>query len=305
MERYSFKNSNGSDIAYYKWGKDIKNPKGVVQIVHGMSEWVGRYDYFAEKLVDEGYIVYGHDHCGHGNSSLDKSSLGFFKEGDSFYIMLDDIRKVNEIIKTENKDLPIVLFGHSMGSFLSQRYLQEYGDTIDALILSGTNGKQKSYTKAGILVSRLENILRGRENRSRVMDKLSFGGFNSSVKNSNTDFDWLSSDEKEVIKYIEDDFCGFVYPSEFYYYLIKGIHDIHKNENLEKVKKVNIPIYIFAGDRDPVGYFGEGIKSLYNTYKSLGVKDLKYKLYKDGRHEMLNEVNKDEVIEDILNWIKR
>lgn len=305
MKRYSFKNSIGFDISYYKWGDNIKNPKGVVQIVHGMSEWIGRYDYFAEKLVEEGYIVYGHDHCSHGNSSLDKFSLGFFKEGDSFYIMLDDIRKVNEIIKSENEGLPIILFGHSMGSFLSQRYLQEYGDTIEALILSGTNGKQKLYTKAGILVSRLENILRGRENRSKIMDKLSFGGFNSSVKNSNTEFDWLSSDTKEVKRYIDDELCGFIYPSEFYYYLIKGIHDIHKYENLEKIRGINIPIYIFAGDRDPVGYFGEGIKNLYNTYKDLGIRDLNYKLYKDGRHEMLNEVNKDEVIGDVLNWIKR
>lgn len=304
MDKYNFTNKEGSKITYYKWG-NIENPKAIVQIVHGMSEWAGRYDYFAEKLVEEGYLVYSHDHSGHGNSSKGYDGLGYIGNNNRFYLMLDDIKELNSIIKKENKDVPIVLFGHSMGSFLSQRYLQEYGDTIDGLILSGSNGKPKSFTKAGLLICKMENLIKGSGNRSKLMDKLSFGGFNSTVKNPKTDFDWLCSDANEVNKYIEDEFCGFIYPTEFYFDLINGLWDIHKQENLNKIKKLNIPIYIFAGDKDPVGYMGKGIINLYNTYNNIGVNDLNYKLYKDGRHEMLNEVNKDEVIIDIISWIKK
>ncbi|MDU5107169.1 alpha/beta fold hydrolase [Clostridium sp.] len=304
MDKYIFKNSEGIAISYYKWGSS-KNPKGVIQLVHGMSEWIGRYDYFAKKLVDEGYLVYGHDHCGHGYSSESADRLGYISNKNSFYLMLEDIKKVNSIIRKENKDAPIILFGHSMGSFLSQRYLEEYGETIDGLILSGTNGKPKSFTKLGLLVCKTEMLIKGKGNRSNLMDKLSFGGFNSSVKNPKTDFDWLCNDEKEVDKYIKDELSGFIYPTEFYFDLINGLWDIHKEENLNKIKKLNIPIYIFAGDRDPVGYMGKGIINLYNTYKNIGVMDLSYKLYKDGRHEMLNEVNKDEVIQDTISWINK
>ena len=148
-------------------------------------------------------------------------------------------------------------------------------------------------------------FIKGNNKRSGLMDKLSFGGFNKSVKNLRTSFDWLCSDENEVDKYINDEYCGFIYPTPFYYDLINGLWDIHKNENLEKVKALDIPIYIFAGDRDPVGYFGEGIINLYESYKKIGVKDISYKLYKDGRHEMLNEANKDEVINDIIKWLEK
>ncbi len=302
MEQYNFKNKENSTIIYYKWGNNTK-PKAIIQLAHGMSEWAGRYDYFANKLVEEGYLVYGNDHCGHGKSSENIDKLGYLNGNDKFYTMVEDIKHLNDIIKNENKDIPIILFGHSMGSFLSQRYLEEYGDTIDGLILSGSNGKPKFFTKIGLLVCKLEILLKGTGNRSKLMDKLSFGGFNSSVKNPKTDFDWLCSEKSEVDKYIEDEFCGFIYPTEFYYDLINGLWDIHKKENLNKIKKIDIPIYIFAGDRDPVGYFGKGILNLYNTYKELGVKDLNYKLYKDGRHEMLNEINKDYVIKDIISWV--
>lgn len=305
MDKFVFKNKAGVNISCYKWSNSLIEPKGIVQIVHGMSEWAGRYDYFAKRLVEEGYIVYAHDHSGHGNSARNLDELGFISKENRFYSMIEDIKLLNEIIRNENRGLPIILFGHSMGSFLSQRYIQIYGDSIDALILSGSNGKPKVFTKAGLVVSKVEMLIKGNYKRSKLMDKLSFGGFNKSVKNPRTDFDWLCSDANEVDKYIDDDYCGFIYPTPFYYDLIKGLWDIHKSKNLQKVKTLNIPIYIFAGDKDPVGYFGTGIINLYKVYNGLGLKDLNYKLYKDGRHEMLNEVNKDNVINDIINWLDK
>ncbi|MDI9216387.1 alpha/beta hydrolase [Clostridium tertium] len=305
MDNFVFKNKEGMDISCYKWSDNSSKPKAVIQIVHGMSEWAGRYDYFANRLVKEGYVVYAHDHSGHGKSAKSLSELGFISKENRFYSMIDDIKILNDIIKNENKEIPLILFGHSMGSFLSQRYIQMYGDTIDAIILSGSNGKPKIFTKLGLAVSKMEMLIKGNDKRSRLMDRLSFGGFNKSVKNPRTNFDWLCSDENEVDKYINDKYCGFIYPTPFYYDLINGLWDIHKNENIEKVKDLDIPIYIFAGDRDPVGYFGKGIINLYEVYKNIGVKDISYKLYKDGRHEMLNEVNKDEVISDIIKWIEK
>ncbi|WP_291650356.1 alpha/beta hydrolase [Clostridium sp.] len=305
MKNFVFKNKEGVDISCYKWSDNSRKPKAVIQIVHGMAEWAGRYDYFANRLVEEGYVVYAHDHSGHGKSVNNLNELGFISKENRFYSMLEDTRRLNEIIKNENKGIPLILFGHSMGSFLSQRYIQMYGNTIDALILSGSNGRPKSFTKAGLFVSKLEILIKGNNKRSGLMDKLSFGGFNKSVKNPRTSFDWLCSDENEVDKYINDKYCGFIYPTPFYYDLINGLWDIHRDENIEKIKKLDIPIYIFAGDKDPVGYFGEGIINLYEMYKNTGLKDISYKLYKDGRHEILNEANKDEVINDVIKWLEK
>ena len=144
--------------------------------------------------------------------------------------------------------------------------------------------------------------IRGREAKSELMDKLSFGSFNNKFKPTRTNYDWLCSVDEEVDKYIDSEYCGFICTTSYYYDLIRGLWKINEKENLNKIPK-DLPVYIFAGDKDPVGDFGKGIINLYECYKALGIKDLKYKLYKNGRHEMLNENNKDEVIEDILNWI--
>ena len=216
---------------------------------------------------------------------------------DEYYKALKD----SNDIKKENEELPLILFGHSMGSFVSQRYIELYGDKIDGVILSGTNGRPDPITKLGIIISRDEMILRGRKAKSKVMDKLSFGDFNSNFKPNRTDYDWLCSVDEEVDKYIADPQCGFVCTTSYYYDLIRGLWKINEKENLKLIPK-DLPVLIFAGDKDPVGDFGKGIIRLYECYKDLGIENLRYKLYKDGRHEMLNESNKDEVIEDILKW---
>lgn len=297
-----FKDKEGVNISYYKWTPDIENVRGVIQIAHGMTETAIRYDYFAKRLCEKGYVVYAHDHRGHGDTAKTREDLGYIADNDGFYWMINDIKELTDIIKEENKGEKLILFGHSMGSFLSQRYFQLYGNGIDALILSGSNGKPKNITKLGAIVARIEMKIKGRKAKSKLMDKLSFGGFNKNFKPNRTEYDWLCSVEEEIDKYIEDEKCGFICSTSFYYDLIKGLWDIHKKENLRSMPK-DIPIYIFAGDKDPVGYFGEGIVNLYKTFKSIGIKDVEYKLYKNGRHEMLNENNKDEVIFNIIKWL--
>lgn len=303
MEEFKFKDSEGKEIFVYKWLPRDKDVKGVIQIAHGMTETALRYNYFAEKLNEEGYVVYANDHRGHGKTSMGTDNLGYIADDDGFHWMVDDLKELTDIIRKEYPDKPLTLFGHSMGSFLSQRYAELYGESIDFLILSGTNGKPKKITKVGAIIARLEMKRHGRKHISKLMDKLSFGDFNNKFKPNRTQYDWLCSVEEEVDKYIDDEYCGFICTSSFYYDLIKGLWTIHQEDNLRKIPK-DLPIYIFAGDRDPVGYSSKGILNLFNCYNRIGIKDVKYKLYKDGRHEMLNEKNKDAVILDILNWIE-
>lgn len=300
---FKFKDKYGKEINVYKWMPDIdKEIKGVIQIAHGMTETAYRYDYVAKKLNEYGYIVYANDHRGHGKSALSLDKLGYLGEEDGFMSMVEDVHALNTIIKEENEGLPVFLLGHSMGSFISQRYIQLYGQELNGVILVGTNGNQGSLINIGILVAKLEMRFKGRKHKSNLLNNLSFGGYNKKFQPNRTEFDWLTRDEREVDKYIKDEYCGTIFPTSFYHDFLKGLKSIWKEENKNKIP-INLPIFIIAGDKDPVGNFGKGILNLYNFYKSIGVLDVNYKLYKEGRHEILNEINREEVFQDVLNWI--
>jgi alpha-beta hydrolase superfamily lysophospholipase len=301
MEQFNFVDEEGKKIVYYKWKSHNSDVKGIVQIAHGMEERAKRYDYFAKRLNKAGYIVYANDHRGHGFTAKNKENLGYIADEDGFNWMVKDMKQLTDIIKGENPSQPVILVGHSMGSFLSQRYVEKYGNNIDYLILSGTNGKPNRITKLGVLISKHEIRKHGRKHLSTVMEKLGIGGYNKNFFPCRTNADWISSDEKVVDKFIADEYCGFTSTSSFYYDFIKGLWEIHEKNNLEKIPK-QLPIYMFSGDKDPVGNQGKGVISLYNTLIKIGLHDVSYRLYKDGRHEMLNEINKDDVIDDILEW---
>ena len=255
-----------------------------------------------KNLTDNGYIVYINDHRGHGLTAKTIDNVGCLADSDGFTYLVEDINTLTNIIKEENEDLPIFLFGHSMGSFASQRYIMEYGNNIDGLILSGSNGKHGFILNIAEKIINYEIKRKGRLHRSKALDSLIFGGNNKKFKSPRTEFDWLSRDEKEVDKYIEDPFCGVLFTCGFFYDFIKGLQEIEDKENLKKVP-LDLPIYIMSGDKDPIGKNGKGVLRLRDRYIKLGVKDVLCKLYEGGRHEMLNETNKDEVIRDILNWI--
>lgn len=304
MKTFKFKDKEEKEICVYKWDTVESKIKGVVQIAHGMTETALRYDYFANALNKEGYIVYANDHRGHGSTAISKEELGYIADEDGFNWMVTDLAEITKIIKLEYENVPVILFGHSMGSFLCQSYVQQHKNNVDKLILSGTNGKPKVITKLGLLIAECEMKIRGRRHISSVMDKLSFGSFNRSFKPCRTQYDWLCSNEEAVDEYISNELCGFICTTSFYYDLINGLWNIHKKENLSRINK-DLPIFIFSGAMDPVGYFGKGIINLYNTYKGEDIKDVSYKLYTNGRHEMINEKNRDEVISDIIKWIEK
>lgn len=300
-ENFRFKDSDGVELNVYKWIPDGEI-KGIVQISHGMTENVLRYDEFANYLNNEGFIVYGHDHRGHGLTAKTKDELGYIADNEGFDWLVRDLYEIIKNVKEDNKGLPIYLFGHSMGSFVSQRFIELHGNEIDGVILSGSNGEPTKLIPLGILLSSIEIKLFGRRHTSKMMDKLSFGDFNRKFKPNRTPYDWLCSVDSEVDKYIANEYCGFVCSASFYYDLLRGLKAIHKDENFNSIPK-DLPIYILAGDMDPVGFFGKGIVNLYNKLKSTGIKDVKYKLYKGKRHEILNEDNKLEVMQDVSAWL--
>jgi len=305
LKNFTFKSEEGTEIYVYNWTPDENiKAKGVVQIAHGMAETAERYERFAKCLCEEGYIVYIHDHRGHGKTAKTIDNVGYLAEKDGFYWLVEDAHQLSKIIKKNHPDLPLFLFGHSMGSFVTQRYIMLYGSELDGVILSGSNGKQGVILDIGILLAKNEVRKNGRRAKSEKLNKLSFGSYNNSFKPNRTDFDWLSRDNDEVDKYIKDPFCGSVFTCGFFYDFLLGLKEIQSKENIGKVPK-DLPILIFSGDKDPVGKNGKGVIKLYRTYKKFNIKEVTYKLYKEGRHEMLNETNKDEVMRDVIQWLNK
>lgn len=301
-ESFTFKGKDDLNIFVYKWIPNLEvHVKGVIQLAHGMAETAARYEDFASYLTKSGFIIYANDHRGHGKTAGKIDDLGDLGK-DGFNSMIEDMHRLNDIIKEENKTLPIFLFGHSMGSFLSQRYICLYGSELKGVILTGTCGNQGIIVDVGRIASKVEIIRKGRNARSISLNKLIFGSNNNFFKPSRTIFDWLSRDNKEVDKYIEDPYCGAVFTAGFFYDFLGGVKSAADVGEIKKIPS-DLPIYIFGGDKDPVGKNGKGVLKLVKTYEKHEIKDLTYKLYKDGRHEMLHEINKEEVIVDTIKWI--
>ncbi len=301
-ENFKIVDKGNLEIFVYKWLPDENvQVKGVVQIAHGMAETATRYEGFARTLTNQGFIVYANDHRGHGKTAGEVSKLGDLGE-DGFNSMVGNMHQLNQKIKVENSNLPIFLFGHSMGSFLTQRYICLYGNELKGAIISGSCGKQGITVDIARIIAKSEIKKIGRTGKSNKLDKLSFGSYNNAFKPNRTAFDWLSSDNRQVDKYIEDPFCGTVFTAGFFYDFLGGLKSIADNKEIKNIPK-NLPIYIFSGAKDPVGKNGKGVLKLVKTYSEHGIVDLTHKLYKDGRHEMLNETNKEEVIEDVIKWV--
>lgn len=277
-------------------------PIAVLQIVHGMAEHGGAYEKFIEFLVANHIAVFIHDQRGHGKTARNEDELGYFGKKVCWEDIVKDITYISKTIKSEF-DLPLILFGHSMGSYLSRRAVQLDGILYDGLILSGTGFDPGLLRSLGVFLSSSEAILLGETGRSKLLDFLTFGNFNNHFKFPKTKYDWLSRDEAEVDRYVKDPLCGFICSSSFYRELLKGIGVIHRDQEHKKTP-IHLPIYIFSGSKDPVGQNGKGVRKVYEAYNQIGCKDVTMKLYEDARHEMLHETNKEEVYEDVLKWVK-
>ena len=292
---------DGSEIYLRKWLPEGE-PKGIIQLAHGMTEHAGVYTDFIAALLEAGYGVYAHDHKGHGKTVKREEDYGHFKPNVGWNEAVSDVIFVSETIRKE-QTCPLFLLGHSIGSFLSRRAVQLKGELYDGFLISGTGGNPGFLGSIGHKVATIEMKLRGAKTKSPMLNFLSFGNFNSHFKPNRTKFDWLSSDNSQVDKYIADPLCGFICTTSFYRELFSGVLEVNKLEEFKKTPQ-NLPIHIFSGDRDPVGDMGKGVKEVYENYKKCGVKDVTLRLYENGRHEMFHEVNRDEVFKDLISWLE-
>jgi alpha-beta hydrolase superfamily lysophospholipase len=304
IEEISFLSSNEINNVYGKIfiPDDTKHIRGIVQISHGMCEYIDRYDDFAKFLAENKYVVCGHSHVGHGKSIISKDNYGFFSKKDGYKFLIEDLYQMTQIIKKRFPKVPCYLLGHSMGSFIARCYASKYGNKIRGLLLSGTCGP-KLMVDTGIQIANLVISRKGDKFRSRFINRIAIEIFNTNFKPVRTKLDWTSSDEKIIKEHLKDKMSSFIFTASGFkdlFYLVKNCNDI---KCVSKIP-VDLPIYIFSGDKDPVGENGEGVYRVYNMLKLAGVRDVTLKLYKNGRHEMLCEKNRKEVYDDVLDWLE-
>lgn len=282
-----------------QWMPDIP-PRAVVMISHGMAEHGGRYARLAQALCAAGLGVYALDQRGHGRTA-EAGTVGLYAETDGWNKVVGDLASLNQHIGQQHPGLPIILLGHSMGSYISQAYLLHHSASLHGAILSGSNFQPVALYRAAQIIARIERARQGLRGRSALIDFLSFGSFNKAFKPNRTAFDWLSRDPVEVDKYINDPLCGFRCTNQLWIDLLGGLQQISKVSNLAQIDP-GLPILVMGGDCDPVSE-GKRLKDLAHALREAGCQDVQLTLYPQARHEVFNETNRDEVTADLLAWL--
>ncbi len=278
---------------------DYGSIKGVVQISHGMAEHSNRYARFVIELCKAGYAVFLSDHVGHGLSVADKSKLGYFGEnGEETFI--EDLKTLSDIAKSEYLNQPLFMVGHGMGSLIARKYTAKYGYLLDGVVYTGTSGENPML---GIGLHLANTIIKqnGLEYRSDLLDTMAFGAYNRKT-NKRTECDWASRDEAEVDKFIADELCGYKYTVSGMKALFMTLKEVSSKRWYNTIP-LSMPIYLLAGSMDPVGDYSKGVKEVYKKLKKTGHKNVSMKIYEGARHEIFNEINRDEVYSDIITWL--
>lgn len=300
MRSSYFKSHDGKKIFLHKWD-EVENPIGVIQIFHGMAEHGARYDDFANFLNNKGYIVYADDHRGHGKTADSIDALGYLGD-DGFNNIVEDEYFITKNIKSEYPSLPIFIFAHSFGSFIGQEYINRYSDEVNGVILSGSAKQSGIDFRVGLAVTKLIKKFGDESKKNEFLESIIFGNYNKKEKDNNSKFAWLSGDKNEVKKYEDDEYCGTVFTTNFYRNMFTGFKYLYLKEKTDKINR-SLPLFIIAGEMDPVGKYGKSVKKLFNHYKKLNLNNVSIKLYPEGRHELINEVNKFVIYNDIYKWI--
>lgn len=301
MEELFLEMDDKKRLFYRVWRVD--NPKATLHINHGMAEHSARYDYFATKMNEIGIVVFAQDHRGHGRTKENKEEEGWFGEKDGWMRILNDSWALDREINREYPNIPHFIMGHSMGSFLTRTNIALHSDAYRACIIMGSGYTRGLVGKIGRLIAILRAKRYGSKHKDEFLNNLAFGSYvkHFDYKNEGI-FSWLSSKKDERKKYEEDEDCGFICSSQFYADLIEGLEKANNKKLILNIRK-DLPILFVSGDRDPVGGYGKGIKKAIKLYKNAGIKDVRLKLYKDGRHEILNDIMRDEVIKDCQNFL--
>ncbi|MBQ3832066.1 MAG: lysophospholipase [Bacteroidales bacterium] len=295
---HTFKSADGADIFYRRFLPDGET-KAVLQIFHGMAEHSARYADFANYLTDNGIAVYVSDHRGHGKTITDMKDYGVWPHRDEWWRIVADLKQLKDIATAENPNVPYFVLGHSMGSFLARTFITRYSTEISGVIISGTGTNPTAVLRFGKFIADFACTFEGCRSKAKLLDKLSFGGYN---KGYSAPYQWLSRDDSQVKKYIADELCGGLFSNSFYRGFFKGLIYINKRSSGELINK-NLKMLFVSGDKDPVGNCGKGVEEAVDFYRDLHIANIQLKLYPNARHEILNEINKEEVYNDLLKWI--
>ncbi len=299
---FTVKSPDGPEIFVYKWAPDAGVAlKAIVQIAHGAAEHAARYERLGRFLAEAGYVVYASDHRGHGKTagSLEKAGIA---GPDAWNGMLRDMHQLSEVARAENPGLPFFFFGHSMGSLIAQQYIQNWGAELKGAILSGTFGSLGGDPAAIVALCAQAIQAQGADAPSQIFIGM-FANFNQAFEPVKTGFEWLSRDEAEVQKYVDDPWCGFPFSNQLVMDMFQGAADIWKPENEARIPK-DLPVWVASGAMDPAGGNTVSVNLLVDRYRANGMSAITLKFYPQARHEILNETNRDEVRRDLLDWIE-
>lgn len=301
---FHFSSANGSTNIHCRMWSPEGEPRAVVQIVHGVAEHIGRYHEFASFLTEHGFVAVGDDHLGHGLSVNNESELGWFAEKDGWDLIIKDEKTLRDMMREKYPDVPLILLGHSMGSFMARTYIGYYPDDFDLCILSGTGHTPGAVCRAGRMIARREIRRHGSKYRSATLQNMAFGSYLKGIENPIGPNDWICRDENVIRAYDADPLCGFGGTAELMYEMMVGLEKIGNNSHIMKMKK-NLPILFISGEADPVGGWGKGVRTVFDRFKGIGMQDVTIRIYPEMRHEVLNEINKQEVWSDVLAWVEK
>ncbi len=302
---FTFLSADGkTELHGVSWAPETPDYKGILQISHGMVEYIERYEDFAKYMNRQGYLVVGHDHLGHGESVRTPEDWGFFTtEKNGSNVLVEDMHRLRAMTQEQYPDLPYFMLGHSMGSFLLRKYLCIHNDRLRGAIIMGTGYQPDILLKFGKGMCGFLAKFRGWRYRSKLMQKLVLGGNDNKFRGENLTNSWLTKDVEIVKAYSRSPKCTFRFTLNGFYNLLDTIYYDNQPENLARMPK-KLPLFFVSGQDDPVGGFGKGVVRVYNTYEALGLLDITWKLYETDRHEILNELDRQQVYEDIYHWIE-
>ncbi len=306
-ETFQFLSKDGkTKIHAVKWMPDHGKVRAIMQISHGMVEYIERYDEFACYLAQRGFLVVGNDHLGHGSSVTQESEWGYFTDKKPSETVVADLYQVTRIVSSQYPDCPYFILGHSMGSFLLRRYLTLHSETVTGAVICGTGSQPDVATVFGMFACGLIRMFRGGHHRSSFLTNAAFGKSYAAFDKTGAEpsKSWLSKNEESVRAYYNDPRCTFMFTVNGYYGLLSTLWYVNQMKYIRKIRK-NLPVFFIAGKEDPVGDFGEGVKKVCAQYRQAGIRDVKIKLYENDRHEILQETDREQVFEDVYQWCKK
>ncbi|NLL78240.1 MAG: alpha/beta hydrolase [Clostridiales bacterium] len=287
-----------------RWVPACEKKKAVVQLVHGMTEHVMRYDAFAQFLAEQGILVVANDHLGHGLSRRADMPYGYFCRRDPATVVVRDVHRLKKITQENNPGVPYIILGHSMGSFILRNYLSRYGTGIQGAVIVGTGHPSAIKVNFGLIFARIQSLIFGQKHVAKLLDSIIFSGYNAKSGQNRTESDWLNSQSEEVDLYRDDPMCGYTFTLNGFITLFTLIKRACGKEAFKKVP-ADLPVLFLSGKEDPVGGCGKEVERAYGSFCDREMTEVSCKLYEGGRHEILREKNKDEVFADILEFINR